>query len=134
DYDFELLQRRLAQLKKARKTGDLSQMIFLLRTSLARNLGDMGQPELYAHTHIGTKRLIEAYINEVVKQMNIICDTESDEISTKAKLEFFTNTRQSFGRTALLLSGGATFGLIHTGVIKSLYECKLLPRIISGAS
>nr|CAG8592636.1 13532_t:CDS:10 [Entrophospora candida] len=134
DYDFELLQRRLAQLKKARKTGDLSQMIFLLRTSLARNLGDMGQPKLYAHTHIGTKRLIEAYINEVVKQMNIICDTESDEISTKAKLEFFTNTRQSFGRTALLLSGGATFGLIHTGVIKSLYECKLLPRIISGAS
>jgi hypothetical protein len=55
--------------------------------------------------------LIEAYINEVVKQMNIICDTESVEISTKDKLEFFTNTRQSFGRTALLLSGGATFGI-----------------------
>ena len=54
--------------------------------------------------------MIEAYINEVVKQMNIICDTESEEISTKDKLEFFTNTRQSFGRTALLLSGGATFG------------------------
>lgn len=54
--------------------------------------------------------MIETYINEVVKQMNIICDTESEEISTKDKLEFFTNTRQSFGRTALLLSGGATFG------------------------
>ncbi|CAJ0845998.1 10160_t:CDS:10 [Entrophospora sp. SA101] len=134
DYDYELLQKRLAQLKKARKTGDLSQMIFLLRTSLARNLGDMGQPKLYAHTHIGTKRLIEAYITEVVKQMNIICDTESDELSIKAKLEFFTNTRQSFGRTALLLSGGGTFGLTHIGVIKCLYECKLLPRVVSGAS
>ena len=54
--------------------------------------------------------MIETYINEVVRQMNIICDTESEEISTKDKLEFFTNTRQSFGRTALLLSGGATFG------------------------
>ncbi len=43
--------------------------------------------------------------------MNIICDTESEDISTKDKLEFFTNTRQSFGRTALLLSGGATFGI-----------------------
>ncbi|CAI2174449.1 6715_t:CDS:10 [Funneliformis geosporum] len=134
DYDYDLLQKRLAQLTRARKTGQLSQMIFLLRTSLARNLGDMGQPKLYAYTNIGTKKLIEAYINEVVKQMNIICDTESEDISTKDKLEFFTNTRQSFGRTALLLSGGATFGLTHVGVIKSLHECKLLPRIISGAS
>ncbi|CAG8795188.1 31306_t:CDS:2, partial [Racocetra persica] len=128
DYDYDLLQQRLQQLKKARKSGDLSHMTFLLKTSLARNLGDMGQPKLYAYTHIGTKRLIESYIAEVVKQMNIICDTESDDISTKDKLEFFINTRQSFGRTALLLSGGATF------VIKCLYECKLLPRIISGAS
>ncbi|RGB35174.1 acyl transferase/acyl hydrolase/lysophospholipase [Rhizophagus diaphanus] len=134
DYDHELLYKRWSQLKSARNTGDLSQMIFLLRTSLARNLGDMGQPKLYAYTHIGTKKLIETYINEVVKQMNIICDTESEEISIKDKLEFFTNTRQSFGRTALLLSGGATFGLIHFGVIKCLHECKLLPRIISGAS
>ncbi|KAF0501202.1 patatin-domain-containing protein [Gigaspora margarita] len=134
DYDYDLLQQRLQQLKKARKSGDLSHMTFLLKTSLARNLADMGQPKLYAYTHIGTKKLIENYIAEVVKQMNIICDTESDDISTKDKLEFFINTRQSFGRTALLLSGGATFGLAHIGVIKCLYECKLLPRIISGAS
>src|SRR5437763_837501 len=66
--------------------------------------------KLCAYTHIGTKKLIEAYINEVVKQMNIICDTDSEDFPNKAKLEFFTNTRQSFGRTALLLSGGATFG------------------------
>ncbi|CAG8737543.1 3182_t:CDS:10, partial [Dentiscutata erythropus] len=134
DYDYDLLQQRLQQFKKARKSGDLSHMTFLLKTSLARNLGDMGQPKLYAYTHIGTKKLIESYIAEVVKQMNIICDTESDDISTKDKLEFFINTRQSFGRTALLLSGGATFGLTHIGVIKCLYECNLLPRIISGAS
>ncbi|CAG8433676.1 10403_t:CDS:10 [Diversispora eburnea] len=134
DYDYDLLVKRLKQLKEARRSGDLSQMIFLLRTSLARNLADMGQPKLYAHTNIGTKKLIEDYINEVVKQMNIICDTESEEISAKYKLDFFINTRQSFGRTALLLSGGATFGLTHIGVIKCLHECKLLPRVISGAS
>ena len=44
------------------------------------------------------------------------------------------NIRQSFGRTALLLSGGGTLGLNHIGVIKCLYENQLLPRIISGAS
>lgn len=44
------------------------------------------------------------------------------------------NIRQSFGRTALLLSGGGTLGLNHLGVVQCLHENQLLPRIISGAS
>ncbi|KAG9294700.1 hypothetical protein G9A89_008179 [Geosiphon pyriformis] len=134
DYEYDLLQTRFLELQRVRKRGDLAYMIFLLRTSLSRNLGDMGQPKLYAYTNIGTKKLIEVYIQEVVDHLNHICDTPSEDITTKEKLEFFTNTRQSFGRTALLLSGGATFGLTHLGVIKCLHKCKLLPRIISGAS
>jgi len=49
-------------------------------------------------------------------------------------LTFFWETRQAFGRSALLLSGGATLGLYHLGVIKALFENQLLPRIISGSS
>ncbi|RUO96205.1 hypothetical protein BC936DRAFT_142425 [Jimgerdemannia flammicorona] len=71
-------------------------------------------PQLYAHTHIGTKTLISDYIDEVVTQLNIICDTESDDFDLKSKYEFFLNVRQSFGRTALLLSGGATLGEYRT--------------------
>lgn len=41
-YEFQLVQDRLAQLIKARESSDLSSMLFLLRTSLCRNLGDMG--------------------------------------------------------------------------------------------
>ncbi|KAG0248541.1 hypothetical protein BG011_010168 [Mortierella polycephala] len=133
-YDYELLGERLKQLDSARKAGDLGLMIFLLRTSLSRNLGNVGRPQLYANTIIGTKRLIENYNEEVIRQLNIICDTESDDFSMAAKLEFFTHTRQAFGRTALLLSGGATMGLMHIGVIKTLFESHLLPRIISGSS
>ncbi|KAF9910969.1 hypothetical protein EC991_005144 [Linnemannia zychae] len=133
-YDYEMLQERLSQLKTARASGDLGEMIYLLRTSLSRNLGNVGRPQLYANTIIGTKRLIEDYNAEVMRQLNIICDTESDDLSIAAKLEFFTHTRQAFGRTALLLSGGATMGLMHIGVIKSLYYNQLLPRIISGSS
>ncbi|RUS23743.1 hypothetical protein BC938DRAFT_474692, partial [Jimgerdemannia flammicorona] len=134
DYDYELIKTRLEQLRIERKKHDMSSMIFLLRTSLSRNLGDMGKPKLYAHTHIGTKTLISDYIDEVVTQLNIICDTESDDFDLKSKYEFFLNVRQSFGRTALLLSGGATLGLNHIGVIKCMHEVGLLPRIISGAS
>ncbi|KAG0360782.1 hypothetical protein BGZ54_009389 [Gamsiella multidivaricata] len=133
-YDYEIMQERLSQLAKARESGDLGLMIFLLRTSLSRNLGNVGRPQLYAETNIGTKRLIEDYNSEVIRQLNIICDTEIDDFPMAAKLEFFTHTRQAFGRTALLLSGGATMGLMHIGVIKTLYETQLLPRIISGSS
>lgn len=49
-------------------------------------------------------------------------------------LDAFVCTRQTYGRTALLLSGGATFGMNHIGVMQALYQTNLLPRIISGAS
>ncbi|KAJ3207584.1 hypothetical protein HDU67_007375, partial [Dinochytrium kinnereticum] len=134
DYDYELLQDRLYQLRKARESGDLSSMIFLLRTSMSRNLGEMGNPKLYEYCHVGTKKLIEDYIEEVTRQLNIICDTESPDIPFDAKYDFFMNTQRAYGRTALLLSGGATFGLSHIGVIKTLFETKLLPRVINGSS
>ncbi|KAI9487843.1 MAG: acyl transferase/acyl hydrolase/lysophospholipase [Benjaminiella poitrasii] len=139
DYDWELIKTRLDQLREIRKSnkGQLA-MIFALRTSLARNLGDMGNPKLYACSRVGTKDLTSDYIEEVVKQLNWICDEEDPEndphLDLKAKHDFFMNIRQSFGRTALLLSGGGTLGLNHMGVIKCLHEAQLLPRIISGAS
>ena len=52
----------------------------------------------------------------------------------ETKLEFFSETRQSYGRTALLLSGGATFGKFHFGLLSALYEQDLLPRIVCGSS
>lgn len=47
--------------------------------------------------------------------MNWICDEpanseEDPHLDLKAKHDFFMNIRQSFGRTALLLSGGGTLG------------------------
>ena len=50
------------------------------------------------------------------------------------KLLFFERTGQSFGRSALMLSGGATLGLFHSGVIKALWTEGLLPKVISGSS
>lgn len=52
----------------------------------------------------------------------------------RKKMEFFIEMRHAVGRTALVLSGGGLMGMYHAGVIKTLYELKLLPRIISGSS
>jgi predicted acylesterase/phospholipase RssA len=52
----------------------------------------------------------------------------------ESKLEFFAETRHSYGRTALLLSGGASFGKFHFGVLKALWEQDLFPKIVCGSS
>lgn len=79
-------------------------------------------------------RLIKEYIEEVSTQLKMVCDSDSDELPLEEKLAFMHETRHAFGRTALLLSGGASLGSFHVGVVKTLVEHKLLPRIISGSS
>lgn len=67
--------------------------------------------------------------------------TESLEFARKSKLlsikdkhELFKNTYKNYGRTALCLSGGASFGYYHLGVVKALFDAKLLPIVFTGTS
>ncbi|KAI8895559.1 acyl transferase/acyl hydrolase/lysophospholipase [Globomyces pollinis-pini] len=134
DYDFQLLKEQLMTLKRLEEAGDIHEIMLYLRSSLSRNMADMGNPKLYEKLHAGTKDLIEEYIYQVIKLLNIIADSDSPDLNIDAKLTFFKHTLKSFGRTALLLSGGGTFGLVHGGSVKVLYEQGLLPRIITGSS
>jgi TAG lipase/steryl ester hydrolase/phospholipase A2/LPA acyltransferase len=133
-YQYQLIQQRLINLRKWRKANDWPQLIFSLREGLHRNLGNLANPELYKHTKVGTKYLIDEYITEVVSLLNQVCDRDIPELPYAQKLLFFRHTGQSFGRSALMLSGGANMGMFHIGVIKALSEQRLLPRVISGSS
>jgi len=56
----------------------------------------------------------------------------------KSKAEYLADFTKfaltHFGRTSWLLSGGATFGFYHWGVMKALLEEDLLPNLICGTS
>lgn len=138
DYAPGLIKAKLKELDTARTNCDISEMMYLIRTALSRDLGGMGNIDLYRHSYIGTKKLIERYVDSAVKTIEDLVEKSAYSIptgmETKDLLEGMLYARQSFGRSALLLSGGATFGMSHIGVLKALYEQKLLPRIISGAS
>lgn len=101
---------------------------------MTKNIGGICNPKLYNVCCIGTKQLIEDYHNEVIKCIQFIYYYKGSKIDLHKKLEFFSETRHSFGRTALFLSGGASFGKFHFGVMKALYEQDLFPRIIAGSS
>lgn len=95
----------------------------------------MANPELYTQALSGTKQLVEEYVQTVCESLDKICDTDwGPEFGLQDKFEFFFETRQAFGRSALCLSGGATLGMYHLGVLKTLHEQNLLPRVISGSS
>ncbi|KAL6530521.1 mitogen-activated protein kinase tyrosine protein phosphatase sdp1 [Orobanche minor] len=132
-YDEELVKNKVQELRHRRQEGSLRDIIFYMRADLVRNLGNMCNPELHkGRLHV--PRLIKEYIDEVATQLRMVCDSDSEELLLEEKLAFMHETRHAFGRTALLLSGGASLGAFHVGVVKTLVEHKLLPRIIAGSS
>lgn len=134
DYDNILLASRTRLLRKLMKNRDVPRLVFYLREELHGNLANMANPSLYFYAKAGSKQLITDYLTEVTGALNYLCDTEIKGFPPGKKLEFFKRAAQSFGRSALLLSGGATLGLFHLGVIRELWEHRLLPRVISGSS
>ena len=133
-YDYELIRNRLWQIRQARERHDVNKLVFHLHEGLHGNLGNISNPRLYQQTRVGTKRLIENYLEEVTTALNYLCDTNFKEFGLKEKLDFFETTGQAFGQSCLMLSGGAALGLFHIGVARCLWEQGLLPSVISGSS
>lgn len=132
-YDVELVRNKVQELRHRRQEGSLRDIIFCMRADLVRNLGNMCNPQLHkGRLHV--PKQIKEYIDEVAMQLRMVCHSDSEELSLEEKLAFMHETRHAFGRTALLLSGGASLGAFHVGVVKTLVEHKLMPRIISGSS
>lgn len=132
-YDEDLVRNKLRELVHRRQEGGLRDIIFCLRPDLFRNLGNMCNPQLHKG-RLQVPRLIKEYIDEVSTQLRMVCDWDPEELSLEEKLTFMHETRHAFGRTALLLSGGSSLGAFHVGVVRTLIENRLLPRVVAGAS
>lgn len=143
-YDWALITERLDSLIIAREENNYEQLVNLLRSGLVRNLGNISVPKLYNRSFSGTKYLIEEYIAQVAESVEDISALPTSAASglyahekaltNQMKLDFIHDTRQAFGRSTLVLQGGAIFGLCHLGVAKALFLRGLLPRIITGTA
>ncbi|KAI1811864.1 hypothetical protein GGS20DRAFT_578761 [Poronia punctata] len=143
-YDWTLISDRLNSILAAREDGDLQSLVDLVRSGLVRNLGNITSPRLYNRSFTGTKQLIEEYIAQVAGAVDDINNqgstpvqdiyTHAYTLSTQRKLDFLHDSRQAFGRSTLVLQGGAIFGLCHVGVVRALFLRGLLPRIITGTA
>jgi len=137
-YEADRISSRIDEFMHLMRRRDVFDLMFTLRGGIARNTFGLLHEGLFSKAMAGTKMLVETYHNIVCASLDFVCDSQplpgEEMIPTEAKLAFFNETRHMYGRTALMLSGGAALGHYHVGVVKALMSNGLLPRVLSGAS
>jgi len=131
-YASGLFHTKFEHLKSVYATEDAREIMNVLRADMVRRLGNMTDSEIYRYPDVPVP--IRDYIDEVKRHLKFIVEESKSDLDLKQKLGFLQEARHTFGRTALLLSGGGALGAFHLGVVKALLENKLLPRIVGGSS
>lgn len=126
--DEEDASRRQGRLQRSA----IDELRTILETCVKNNFAGIESSRLYCETYYGTKDLIQNYIDETSASLRFLF--QSEQISDSDKRDIAQHLSANFGRTALCLSGGATFAYYHFGIAKALLDTNLLPNIITGTS
>mmetsp|Transcript_12200 Transcript_12200/g.21752 ORF Transcript_12200/g.21752 Transcript_12200/m.21752 type:complete len:821 (-) Transcript_12200:15-2477(-) len=137
-YECERIQARIDELVHLMRRRDIFDLMFTLRGGIGRNHFGLLHEGLFSRAMAGSKLLIETYHNVVCAALDFVCDApvapNDEPIPSESRLAFFNETRHSYGRTAFLCSGGAALGFYHCGVVKTLMQNGLMPRVLGGSS
>jgi len=134
DYPYELLNAHTKQLHSFLAEKNYIELSTFVKESLYLTLGELSKPQLYQQALCGTKACIERYLDLIILSLNTLCDEPLPGLDEHTKLKQLIQAEKNFGRPALMLSGGGTFGIYHNGVISTLIDHGLLPNVISGTS
>ncbi|KAI5476279.1 patatin-like phospholipase domain containing protein [Pseudohyphozyma bogoriensis] len=130
-YDSALIRKVVRSLRELREKDDYEGVRTVLEVALRSNFAGVESFRLYSETFYGTKELVEDYVARSVEFMR---EAPTSVLSLDEKSRFFRRTAKNLGATALCLSGGASFGYYHFGVVRALLDANLLPRVITGTS
>lgn len=131
-YDASELRQRHERLRTLIDAGNAHELLYVLNEGVHGNLCGMGRAALYNRALSGTKTLIDDYVGAVVEALS--CVERADDIGRAEKVDFFRRAGHCYGRSALMLSGGAGLIYFHHGVVQALIDADLLPGVLSGAS
>ncbi len=143
-YDYTTVRKVKDQLKAGRARASLEeahhdstrepidQLRRLVEDCVKNNFVGVENPRLYSETYYGTKNLAQDFVDELHASLSFIL--RSPQLSQADKYAFAKHLHTNFGRTAVCLSGGASFAWYHFGVVKALLNASLLPDVITGTS
>lgn len=133
-YDSAEIRIRYDRLRNLIDGGRVHDLLYALNEGIHGNMGGMGKAVLYDHARSGTKVLIDEYVNVIVEALHCIAEAPDSEIPLVEKVDFFRRASHCYGRSALMLSGGAGVIYFHHGVVQELVNQELLPHVLSGSS
>ncbi|KAK8115024.1 hypothetical protein PG999_007093 [Apiospora kogelbergensis] len=130
-------ERRTCSWQWGRESGlggkkAIDELKVMIEACVKSNFVGVENPRLYSETYYGTKNLVQNFVDEVEKSTHLLVN--SAQIPLEQKRTLFKHLHANYGRTALCLSGGATFAYYHFGVVKALLEADLIPEVITGTS
>lgn len=148
-YDWKMIKRILRDIRKLRSAAEeeerfvgrrspenshraIDDLKAILEVCVKNNFAGMENPRLYSETYYGTKNLLQTFVDETADALKFLFS--SKQLTTVEKRALAKHLSANFGRTALCLSGGATFAYYHFGIAKALLDANLLPNIITGTS
>ena len=143
-YDHNTVRKVKEQLKASRTraglaekghedvSGELQNLRSLVEACVKNNFVGVENPRLYSETYYGTKNLAQQFIDELHASLSYLLHTPA--LSQAEKTTLARHLHTNFGRTALCLSGGASFAWYHFGVARALLDAGLLPEVITGTS
>ncbi|GAA5832997.1 hypothetical protein JCM3766R1_000390 [Sporobolomyces carnicolor] len=133
-YDAPLVRRVLKALRELRSKQDVEGVCAVLHAVLKSNFAGTESFRLYSETYYGTKELVQEFLDEVTESLIYVRSLPPSILPLSDKLDFFRSSSKNLGSSALCLSGGASFGYYHFGVIRALLDQGLLPRVVTGTS
>ncbi|GAA6031322.1 hypothetical protein JCM8097_005602 [Rhodosporidiobolus ruineniae] len=133
-YDAPLVRRVVRALKELRNKDDAEGVAAVLHAAVRSNFAGTESFRLYSETYYGTKELVQDYVDEVSRCLEYIRNTPPSAIPLDEKADFFRSVAKNLGASALCLSGGASFGYYHFGVVRALLDEDLIPRVVTGTS
>ncbi|KAJ1308648.1 hypothetical protein OPQ81_004342 [Rhizoctonia solani] len=131
-YDWTLVKKVYRSLRSFRVKDDARGVLGVLEVCIRANFAGIESTRIYSETFLGTKNLIESYLDEVTAALVYI--RETSQLSPEEKRRFFRSANKNLGASALCLSGGASFGYYHFGVVRAFLDAGLLPRVVAGTS
>ncbi|EJD53793.1 patatin-domain-containing protein [Auricularia subglabra TFB-10046 SS5] len=131
-YDWALVKKVRRSLRSFREKDDARGVLGVLEVCIRANFAGTESGRLYSETFYGTKNLVESYISEV--EVSLAYIRRTPKLTIEEKRRFFRTANRNLGSSALCLSGGASFGYYHIGLVKAFLDANLIPRVIAGTS
>jgi len=131
-----VLEESISKIRQLKASGDVGALLRVLQPCIARTHCGINNENLFRDMRpalAGSKIIVEEFVKEIASAIIFIASHDC-KLGAQPRLQWMLEARHSHGKTALLLSGGASFGLYHLGVVKALHRAGMLPKILAGAS